>query len=501
MLLEAPTNRVTEENLIDSVRATYATLVMLERQCIDTDKIMSEGTQKITSEEWECALNMHQSLLAEFHDFFIVTQHECASKVVRCLPNTYAMPARLWRYSIHTFLELLRQNLPGSFDFMLEFVYIAYRGIALLLDQLSAFKEVWIECLGDLARYRMAIEDQDMGDRKVWAQVSRRWYNEDANLRPGVGRIQHHLAVLSRPDYLQQLFYYTKALVSPQRFDNAQEGVNIVFSLHEKYSFNQHTLVTAFITTHRILFKEDLNEKGHMEHFIAMANHFLSLLRDGFCQLEQRRQYGVYIMSSNFASMLEYGKPESIIASKIAEITHASTDEAYTHALTCSYNDPVQIPPVPTAFHGSCLSFHTLSVLLDRPGDPDIYPGFHTSLAMIWCLSLQPPLMQHLQHMIPWLAIVRCLNTIFSNCSDTLPPIIEDRAFPTFSYGTLREDFLIRAQTWSRLYYPKKFFENAISEDDRPFTEEAEATDVRQYRCLWLGIRIASALDAHSGLL
>ena len=39
--------------------------------------------------------------------------------------------------------------------------------IALLYETVAAFKDTWIECLGDLGRYRMAIEDDDIRDREV----------------------------------------------------------------------------------------------------------------------------------------------------------------------------------------------------------------------------------------------------------------------------------------------------------------------------------------------
>ena len=37
--------------------------------------------------------------------------------------------------------------------------------MALLSETVPAFEDTWIECLGDLGRYRMAIEDDDIRDR------------------------------------------------------------------------------------------------------------------------------------------------------------------------------------------------------------------------------------------------------------------------------------------------------------------------------------------------
>jgi hypothetical protein len=56
----------------------------------------------------------------------------------------------------------------------------------------------------------------------------------------------------------------------------------------------------------------------------------------------------------------------------------------------------------------------------------------------------------------------------------------------------LSEDFLIRGQSWSHLYYPDKFFEGAPSEDDRPVIEPTSIAIPRMQRCLWLGVQIAT---------
>ena len=74
------------------------------------------------------------------------------------------MPARMWRHSIHSFLELLRHRLPASLDHMLTFIYLAYSMMALLYETVLVFKDMWIESLGNLGRYRIAIEDDDIRD-------------------------------------------------------------------------------------------------------------------------------------------------------------------------------------------------------------------------------------------------------------------------------------------------------------------------------------------------
>jgi hypothetical protein len=57
------------------------------------------------------------------------------------------------------------------------------------MELVPSFKETWIECLGDLARYRMAIEEADLRDREVWSGVARMWYNNATDKSPKVSRI------------------------------------------------------------------------------------------------------------------------------------------------------------------------------------------------------------------------------------------------------------------------------------------------------------------------
>src|SRR5271170_3783115 len=193
---------------------------MVEKKCVEIDSQQASATNKLSNEQWQALIALHRTLLHEHHDFFLASQHPSASPALRRLATKYAMPARMWRHGIHSFLELLRHRLPSSLDHMLAFVYLAYSMMAVLMESVPSFEETWIECLGDLARYRMAIEEADDRDREIWSGVARMWYDKAVDRSPNVGRIQDHLAVLSRPNIVQRLFYYSKALVSVISFIN-----------------------------------------------------------------------------------------------------------------------------------------------------------------------------------------------------------------------------------------------------------------------------------------
>jgi hypothetical protein len=56
-----------------------------------------------------------------------------------------------------------------------------------LLYKTVPVEETWIECLRDLGRSRIAIEDEDIRDREVWTSIARRWYSKASNKAPTTG--------------------------------------------------------------------------------------------------------------------------------------------------------------------------------------------------------------------------------------------------------------------------------------------------------------------------
>jgi Est1 DNA/RNA binding domain len=230
ILLQPETRPITQKQLVNEVKGIYAGLVMVEKKCVEIDQQQAATTNKLTNEQWQALIALHRTLLHEHHDFFLASQHPSSSPALKRLATKYTMPACMWSHAIYSFLELLRDQLPDSLDHMLSFIDLAYSMMSLLLESVPSFEETWIGCLGDLARHRMAIEEVDMRDREVWAGDARMWYGKASDKSPNVGRIQHHLAVLARPNIVQQLFYYSKASLSVNPFPNARKSVTLLFN-------------------------------------------------------------------------------------------------------------------------------------------------------------------------------------------------------------------------------------------------------------------------------
>jgi hypothetical protein len=151
--------------------------------------------------------------------------------------------------------------------------------VALLYETVPAFEETWIECLGDLGRYRMAIEDDDIKDRDVWTSVSRHWYSRASDRAPTTGRLYHHLAILAKPNVLQQLFYYSKSLCVPVPFPSARESILTIFDPILGVS-NQlprvQSIDAAFVRVHGVLFAQKCFDQlePSMEEFLSqLDNH------------------------------------------------------------------------------------------------------------------------------------------------------------------------------------------------------------------------------------
>ncbi|KAK3371240.1 hypothetical protein B0T24DRAFT_628198 [Lasiosphaeria ovina] len=277
-LIKQPETRpISQEQLVTEVKGIYAGLVLVEGKCIevDTQNAKHDPSTKLDNEQWQSLVALHRTLLYKHHDFFLASQHPLASPALRRLVSKYAMPARMWRYGIHSFLELLRHRLPASLEHMLSFIYLAYSMMALLYETVPAFEDTWIECLGDLGRYRMAIEDEDIRDREVWTSVSRHWYSKASDKAPTAGRLYHHLAVLAHPNALQQLYYYTKSLCVAVPFLSARESIMTLFDRIMAPDSTQQSRLgptnLAFVKTHGIMFSGKMPEKleSSMDEFLS----------------------------------------------------------------------------------------------------------------------------------------------------------------------------------------------------------------------------------------
>ncbi|KAL1957641.1 hypothetical protein VTO42DRAFT_5618 [Malbranchea cinnamomea] len=507
MLRQPETRPISEEQLINEVCGIYAGLVMVEKKCVEIDQQQASRKTELSNEQWQALIALHRTLLHEHHDFFLASQHPSSTPALQKLASKYAMPARMWRYGIHSFLELLRHRLPEALEHMLTFIYTAYSMMTLLVESVPSFEDTWIECLGDLARYRMAIEEADLRDREVWAGVARYWYNKAAYKNPRVGRIQHHLAVLARPNVLQQLFYYTKSLTCVQPFPNTRDSILLLFNpilqLGPGQEYSSHLpVMTFFVKAHGTLFSQK-----PIPSFIQAANEFTSLLVVHISRVGSKfREQGAYLASINFAAMLEYGNEKGILmplfdslqepltSNKIQAVKKhwASAPFPSSSLAKSKLSEENGTEHFETFRYATYFACHVLSLTLRHIGNKNVLPHVHVSLVFLWNLILTPHAMALVEMEVPWQKLVTFLNGL--NQQVLNGSRLESEEFP-MSDGTichLPEDYLIHGQIWSSFYHPDGFFDSPSLDEDERSLELPRMAAPRAERCIWLGHRIAS---------
>ncbi|GAB1312877.1 hypothetical protein MFIFM68171_03087 [Madurella fahalii] len=334
------TRPISQEQLVAEVKGIYAGLVMVENKCIEVDGAQStqNDPSKLNNEQWQALIALHRTLLHEHHDFFLASQYPLASPALRRLASKYSMQARMWRHGIHSFLELLRQCLLTSPEHMLSFIYLAYSMMALLYETVPAFEDTWNECLGDLGRYRMAIEDDDIRDWETWTA---------------------------------QLFYSSKSLCAAIPFFSAREIIMMLFDpVMAPNSSQQSRLPStehAFVKTHGIIFGKKMYAK-----LDTLVDEFTNTL-DGHIGHRTCRflEPGYCIGLSNCCAITGYGSGSNPICSAVKR---ALSDEQQDQQTAGSEANVTVAKGVTDALN---LANRTHDVILRQFGDPNILPYIH----------------------------------------------------------------------------------------------------------------------------
>ncbi|RJE19040.1 hypothetical protein PHISCL_08623 [Aspergillus sclerotialis] len=478
-----------EKRLADKV---YADLVVMEEECTRFCRRLSKSQAKISHPEWQQLSGLHCTLLEEHYDFYLASQLPEASPAIMELAEN-EVPARLWNIGINQLLELQSYRRPDSLEHMLTFIHFSYSMLTLLLDTVPRFELIWMECLGDLARYRMAIVADSPG-YEFWSRISRYWYCKKMDEAPESGRIQHHLGVLCQRDIVQRLYYYTKAYISVHPFPARESILPLFDSANQRSTPNQDQVATLFVRVHGQLFTQGVTNQA-----IKLAGSFLSDLEIYIGRMGAAfRLKGVYIMSANFAAVFKYGQVDALLSAKFNQSTElanfsicqsdSETPARRLETVKSNINNSSRYSQL--AFSLS-LAFQTFSIALDQIGNKNVYPTIHITLAFIWCLALNGDTIKHVEIFIPWSNLAAFLNTMIRDITNIR--VIESKYFPVFEGGRKQvpEDFCIRGQSWSKNYYPPDFFKRDPGEDDERFVEEPSLNMSRAYRCLWLGVQVA----------
>ena len=454
------------------------------------------------------------------------------------------MPARMWRHGIHGFLEVLRHRLPDSLEHMLAFIYIAYNMMALLFETVPSFEDTWIECLGDLGRYRMAIEDDEPRDREVWSNVARYWYSKASDKSPITGRLYHHLAILARPNTLEHLSLYTKSLTCIVPFESAKGSIltllNPILSGKVSVSHRNLRIEISFIKAHAILFTQrhqQFSEVLHLARSNAVHDFLYPKDEKGRNDTTWRVKKPVaYLAIANVSAILEYGAtlengtPRSSIRRehdsmnvKKGEEFSRSVEEAPGDLFMQDSHDTINIFELTTRMgyqsaplspkeqeqssimlcHASELAFSTLNYTIsDLHWETDaqvwqqLLPHNHIMLVFIWSCYEAGTSINIIENFVPWAALCVYFNKLMDRLGTGAKAIYNfGIPFRSHSAGDDRpiwEDFLLRGLTYTLWYFPEKWFSKSGLDDEERQLELSSMDEARIVRILRLGRSIAS---------
>jgi hypothetical protein len=151
------------------------------------------------------------------------------------------------------------------------------------------------------------------------------------------------------------------------------------------------------------------------------------------------REQGVYIASSNYAAIFEYGQPDVTIPPMFDQKTIQSIKPLERHKSARQFwessSGSISCPDPyiatgsiseETAFtesaqilsYASHLAFSTLAIILEQLGDKNVLPHVHISLSFLWCLALNPKSMIYVEAEVPWARAAAFLNTLIRHDTD-----------------------------------------------------------------------------------
>jgi hypothetical protein len=331
----------------------------------------------------------------------------------------------------------------------------------------------------------MAIEDEDIRDREVWTSVSRHWYSKASEKAPTTGRLYHHLAILARPNALQQLFYYTKSLCVPVPFPSAKESIMTLFDPLMNVSGPQHARLpmndVAFVRAHGILFSQK-----HLDSYLPTVNEFLQSLDDHIARVTQRWvEAGYHIGIANCCALMSYGNEENVIMRSIHDQDNEKEDEVME-----TQSESIKLPKV---FQDALtLVMGTHEVVFRRWHDPNVLPYTHVVMVFMFYLLRLPSAMRSLEHRFPWKLLSLMLNFFLQSYRQY--DLVRSDQFPAETskeHRPLPEDFALKGFHFVEPYHPADLFSKIKIDDDEKYFEMPSMMEVRKQRILWLAHKIA----------
>jgi hypothetical protein len=416
----------------------------------------------------------------------------------------------MWKHGIHAFLEVLRHRRPNSQEYMLAFIYLAYQMMSLLLETVPGFTDTWIECLGDLARYRMAIEE-DREIHTVWGGVAGRWYVKAADRHPSLGRLYHHSGILERTS-LRKFYLYGRALTSVHPFLNARESLGTLCSpiVEDEHALRKgyKSFEALVICFHARVF---LSQRAELvgQAYSASLTMFDSQPEDTIAV------FGVPLAVTNISALLGFGSPDNIYRqhfdsalSQDDSTARSSQNHPSTLNLTTDSTSPkidrVQ-RPANIVLDFCYESFNSIVRRTPREKVPHgLLPYVHVMLVFINSLHKLHPRLDSDNNatdtpndllpprQLDWPALANFLNHIakFYPSLFRTESFASSETFPSDGIPLL-EDYMVRGLVWAQWYFAPDWSNNIEDDDGSRCLEDDSKRQHRAARVLYLGMTLA----------
>ncbi|KAG8894285.1 hypothetical protein FRC00_009188, partial [Tulasnella sp. 408] len=129
---------------------------------VDSRHSVRVQPSRATEEKWPRLVREHKQLAELCHNFLSFALKPQVPASLQTLPAKYNIPARLWNHGFQRLLMALRRASSSSIvalEQLSSLIIYAYGFYTSLLEEenLAQFRILWLEALGDLSRYQMAV--------------------------------------------------------------------------------------------------------------------------------------------------------------------------------------------------------------------------------------------------------------------------------------------------------------------------------------------------------
>ncbi|BGP48819.1 hypothetical protein JCM10450v2_004695 [Rhodotorula kratochvilovae] len=351
------------------------------------------GARRGDDEYWVRLASLHKQLADAHYSFLQLALDPRLPASLHSLAQRYNIPTRLWQVAFHQLLERMRHAVLSApapaptagdepanvLEHLIEFIQYAYGHYSQLFEDpaIAVFRAAWIEQLGDLARYRMAVAglasrmhaatsspssarltsaaliaaatgarvprpadaasigqaalgDWELEEQETWREMARDWYAQGLAENPGTGRLQHHLALLSKGDEMRALYHYVKSLTAAHPYLSARESILPLFEdeHQQRRTAPDVPLAELFVHLHGMLFT-----KIGLDDFspaLARLVERLEVEQRAAPQGDEPLTDAEWAMLAvvNVAALLQYGADDAVLPKLLArDAPEAAGDE------------------------------------------------------------------------------------------------------------------------------------------------------------------------------